>query len=195
MKKVIKTMIFFVIAFGALFAVTGFIILSFGSNSKPVRSDCVIVLGCRLYGNVPSPFLKGRLDEGFRLYSEGYGKLIIVSGGMGNGETITEAEAMKAYLISKGVDSSKIITEDRSTSTEENLIYSKAKMEDNSLKTAVIISNRYHLKRASLIAEKIGMNGSYSGVFMSQHLVSEIKGFIREIPAFLYYYICMDSQY
>lgn len=188
MKKMIKVIIVLLALIAAIALLAGWVILSFGKSAKPVRSDCIIVLGCRLYGSVPSPFLKGRLDEGYRLYEEGYSKYIIVSGGKGPGETITEAQAMKAYLEGKGVDSSRILIEDESSSTLENLKYSKAIMDTNSFNSAVIVSNKYHLKRASLMAAKIGIQGSYSGVFLSQHMNNEIKGFIREIAALIFYY-------
>lgn len=189
MKKLVKIFLFLLIIFAAVSIVTGCIILSFGLRSKPEKSDCIIVLGCRLYGNIPSPFLKARLDEGYRLFNEGYAKHIIVSGGKGNGETVTEAEAMKEYLKSKGVDSSRIITEDKSMSTLENLSYSKQKMDQKGFKSAVIVSNRYHMKRASLVVKKLGIKGSYSGVYLPQYKNKEIEGFIREIAALLYYVI------
>lgn len=172
-----------------IFLFVGYIIISFGKRSKPEASDCIIVLGCRLYETEPSPFLKARLDEGYRLYKEGYGNDIIVSGGKGPGETITEAEAMRDYLISKGVDPYHILIEDKSFSTLENLKNSKKIMDERNLKSAVIVSNEYHLKRSSMIAKKIGIKGSYSGVFVSKHINSEIKGFLREIAALIFFYI------
>lgn len=77
----------------------------FGARARPSASDCAIVLGCGLYGTAPSPFLMARLDEGARLYREGYANRIIVSGGKGPGEDITEADAMKDYLVERGVPS------------------------------------------------------------------------------------------
>lgn len=170
-------------------AVLGVIITSFGRNANAVNSDCIIVLGCQVYGTVPSPFLKSRLDESQRLYDEGYGNFIIVSGGKGNGENISEAEAMKAYLILNGIPREKIITEDKSSSTEENIKLSKKKMDEYGLKSAVIVSNRYHLKRSSIIAKRNGIDGSYSGVYVSDYKWNELKGFFREILALLVCYI------
>lgn len=167
----------------------GVIIFSFGENLKPVKSDCIIVLGCQVYGTVPSPFLKCRLEEGLKLYREGYGRFIIVSGGKGAGEDIPEAAAMRDYLVSIGAPPAAIIIEDQASSTYENILYSKKKMDEYDLKDAVIVSNKYHLKRASLIAEKEGMEASYSGIFVSGHEGQELKGFLREILALMKYYI------
>jgi len=189
MKILIKAMLFLIIFFIISGAALGIAILGFGISSKPVKSDSIIILGCQVYGTVPSPFLKARLDEGLRLYNEGYGSFLILSGGRGSGEEISEAEAMKNYLQSMGVDPEKMILEDRSESTMENIEFSKEKMEEHGLKTAVIVSNKYHLKRASLIAKKVGIKASFSGVFVSQHKNHEIKGFFREILALLKFYV------
>ncbi|MEY7998931.1 YdcF family protein [Clostridium sp. Mt-5] len=179
---------FTTIAFVAVL-LTGFQIIFFGENAEPEKSDCIIVLGCRVYGTTPSPFLVWRLNRGLALYNSGYGKYIIVSGGKGTGENISEAEAMKRYLVSKGIDGSKIIMEDKSASTMANLINSKKAMDEMGFKSAVIVSNKYHLKRASLMAESQHINGSYSGVFVSSHRKEEISGYIREVPAMWKYYL------
>jgi uncharacterized SAM-binding protein YcdF (DUF218 family) len=158
----------------------------FGAAPRFDKSDCIIVLGCRLYGTVPSPFLKARLDEGLRLYNEGYARYIVVSGGQGPGEDITEARAMKLYLVENGVDESHVLEEDKSTSTETNLRFSLEKMKERGLETAIVVSNSYHLARASLMAGRIGLDAGYSGVRLPQYRQWEMSGLIREIPALAY---------
>lgn len=176
------------IAFIATLVAT-FEIFYFGESSKPKKSDCIIVLGCQVYGTTPSPFLVWRTEHALKLYKDGYGKYIIVSGGKGQGENISEAEAMKRYLVSKGMEASKILIEDKSGSTMANLINSKAIMDEKGLKTAIIVSNKYHLKRASLMAKQQNINGSYSGVFVTPYKYHEFIGYIREIPALIKYYL------
>ena len=189
MKKVLRIFKYLVLI-GILIAI--FIqvdIIRFGMSSNPKKSDCVLVLGCQVKGTYPSPFLQERLKEGIRLYKEGYGKCIIVSGGKGPGENIAEAEAMKRYLLDKGIDENKIIMEDKSKNTMDNLTFSKKVMEDKGFKTAVVVSNKYHLKRVSLMCKRLEMNTSYSGVFVSQYKPVEYKGYIREIPAVVKFFI------
>lgn len=164
-------------------------IIYFGQTAKPQKSDCIIVLGCKVYGTVPSPFLAWRLDRAAKLYSEGYGNYIIVSGGRGSGEDISEAEAMKRYLISKGVNKVNVIEEDKSMTTMENLQNSKKIMKERDLKTAVVVSNKYHLKRASLIAKYCDIKASYSGVFVTEYKSHEITGYLREVPAIIKFYL------
>lgn len=182
----------YVVLLGSIVSIyLGATIYSFGWRAKPQKSDCIIVLGCKVKGAQPSPFLKGRLDEGIRLFKEGYGRYIIVSGGQGPGEDITEAEAMRRYLVEKGIAQDSIILEDRSKSTIENLKNSKVIMEEKGLRNAVIVSNKFHLKRASNTVLKLGMAASYSGVFINEYKLNEVSSFIREIPA-LIKYIIMD---
>ncbi|WP_368488166.1 YdcF family protein [Clostridium sp. BJN0013] len=183
MKKSVKFILYFVIIVFVVTLITEVQVIYFGKNAKPKKSDCIIVLGCKVYGSTPSPFLMWRLNRSLELYRKGYGDYIIVSGGKGPGENISEAKAMKNYLVYKGADSSKVIMEDKSVSTMENLSNSKKVMVDKGFKTAVIVSNKYHLKRASLMAESQGIDGSYSGVFVYPYKNREITGYIREIPA------------
>lgn len=170
-------------------AVLGVIIGLFAITAKPKKSDCIIVLGCQVRGTTLSQFLRERLDKGIELYNEGFAKYIIVSGGQGPGEDITEAEAMKTYLVSKGIDENKIIMEDRANNTMENLQYSKDLMKDKKLDTAIVVSNKYHLKRASVMAKKVGLNASYAGTFVSRYIWDEVYGFFREIPGIIRLYI------
>ncbi|EPY2303609.1 MULTISPECIES: YdcF family protein [Clostridium] len=188
-KKIFKGFIFFMILAILIITILASKIIYFGVKSQPKKSDCIIILGCKVKGNDPTPFLQWRLDEGLRLYNEGYGKYIIVSGAKGPGENISEAKAMEKYLVQKGVDKNFIILEDKSKNTLENIKFSKKKMEDNNLKSSIIVSDKYHLKRAELLCQKEGIKASYSGVFVKPYMSHEIVGFLREIPALLVYYV------
>ncbi len=81
----------------------------------------VIVLGCQVKGEEPSDMLKGRLNAALELLSEHSDAVCIVSGGKGKGEDISEAEAMRRYLVENGISESRIFTESRSTNTRENM--------------------------------------------------------------------------
>lgn len=190
MKLLLRFIEILIVIFVTVVITLEYQIISFALYEKPKKSDVIIVLGCAVYGKKPSPFFKERLDEALRLYKEGYGKYIIVSGGKGPGENISEAEAGKEYLLKNGIPEKIILTDNKSFSTYENLFYSKEIMDKNSLKTAIIISNKFHLKRASVIAKRIGIDASYSGVFLKKYMLNdEAYGFLREIPALLYTYL------
>lgn len=189
MKKFFKASSIIIIIFIIMLGIIGVNIKKFGNNSKPNKSDCVIVLGCSVYGKTPSPFLVERVKEGLKLVKEGYADYIIVSGGKGPGEDISEAEAMKRYLLKKGLKENQIIKEDKSLTTMDNLTNSKKVMNEKGFNSTIIVSNKFHLKRASLMAKKVDLNASYSGVYVKEYESHETYGFLREIPAVIKFYI------
>ena len=96
---------------------------------------------------------------------------------------------MKNFLLDKGIDKNKIVMEDQSRNTMENLAFSKKVMESKCFKTGVVVSNKYHLKRVSLMSKRLRMNTSYSGVFVSQYKFTEYKGYVREVLGVLKFLI------
>ncbi|SDA17525.1 Uncharacterized SAM-binding protein YcdF, DUF218 family [Ruminococcus sp. YE71] len=122
-------------------------------TNTPEDPKVIVVLGCQVQGTQPSRMLARRLDAAFGIMQEYPDAQVIVSGGRGSGEAITEAECMKKYLTAKGADPDRIITEDKSTSTAENLRYSLALTDERDI---TIVSDGYHQYRASLIAKAEG---------------------------------------
>lgn len=116
----------------------------------------IIILGAQIRGKKMTGSLMRRLDKGLRYLEENPDTHCIVSGGKGKGEDISEAEAMFEYLKNCGVDEKRICMEDKSTTTCENLIFSK-KFIDNLEKDSVgIVSNNFHIYRAMKMARILG---------------------------------------
>jgi len=135
-----------------------------GSRTDGADADVIIVLGAGLRNGAPSLVLAARLDTTVEYLRVNGDIPVIVTGGLGQGETITEAEAMFRYLVARGIDESLIWKEDKSTRTHENIAFSRSLMEEkgldvSSIKVAVV-SNEFHLYRAKLIAEKAGLDVS-----------------------------------
>ncbi len=84
-----------------------------------------IILGAGLYGDKPSPILQERLEEGLKYLELHPNTKVIVSGGQGSNEPIPESQAMKSFLVNKGINPNRIIEEDKSKSTFQNLEFSK----------------------------------------------------------------------
>ena len=132
-------------------------------ENRPDKPETVIVLGCRVKGKRPTRMLRRRLDAAFELMINDPDCLCIVSGGQGSGEVISEACAMKDYLVEKGTPENRIIMEDKSTSTFENLKFSKEIIQERNLSENVtIVTDGFHEYRASLIAKKLGYHSLYS---------------------------------
>lgn len=118
--------------------------------------DCIVVLGARVRGEVPSKSLAYRIDAAYEYLSSHGGCIAVLSGGTGDGEDISEAECMRRELTARGISEDRLIIEDRSTSTVENLRFSSALIGDG--KTVGIVSSGFHICRAKLIASSVGID-------------------------------------
>ncbi|TRZ37854.1 YdcF family protein [Niallia circulans] len=114
----------------------------------------IIILGAKVDGETLSKVLKNRADAALSYWNNNKQSKIIVSGGKGEGEKISEAAALKNYLLEKKVPEDRILLEDTSTSTIENLQNSKDLYD---IKEVTIATSDFHLFRAITIAEKIGI--------------------------------------
>ena len=151
---------------GTLIAVGLVVILSFGSflavyggrDTADYTEQTVIVLGCGLRGERVSVGLAKRLNKAAEYHEKNPDAVIIVSGGQGPQEDISEALAMKRYLIDKGIPEDKIIMEDKSTSTITNFRNSRAIMEEKGmdLSSVVFVTNAYHVYRGASYAKDEG---------------------------------------
>lgn len=156
-RKWIKIALIIALVLVIFFGIVHFAILSGTKETATEDADYLIVLGARLHGETMSLSLYHRMETALQYLRENPKTKVIVSGGQGPGESITEAEAMARFLIEQGIEEARIILEDRSTSTFENLTFSKALLENES-SHLVIISNDFHLFRAGLIAKRLGLN-------------------------------------
>lgn len=139
----------------------------------------MIVLGAKVNKDGVSKTLKQRLDKAMEYYNQNKHINIIVSGGQGKDEVMTEASAMKNYLLENGVDEDNIILENKATTTLENIMFSKDIMEDLNLENkALIVTSDYHLFRGRFIASILGIDNE--GLCSTSSLSSRIYYMIRE---------------
>lgn len=152
--------------------------------------DAVIVLGAGLKGDQVSRTLANRLDAAYKYAVENPETVVVVSGSQGPNELVTEAFAMNRYLVQKGLDPKRIILEDRSTSTRENMLFSKAildqRFKGRSYRT-VIATNDFHIFRALLYAGDAGL--SAEGLACPGPLSQSLNAYAREYFALLRYMI------
>ncbi|MCD7810673.1 MAG: YdcF family protein [Ruminococcus sp.] len=129
------------------------------AHDEPDGADTtMIVLGCKVKNGNPSLMLRRRLDAAYDYLSEHEEVTVIVSGGQGTDELISEAQCMNDYLVSRGIAPERIIMEDQSSSTYENLKYSKKIIDENGLSSKItIVTDGYHQLRAEMIASDLGI--------------------------------------
>lgn len=146
-------------------------------------NDYAIILGAKVKpGGIPSLSLKYRLDAAADYLHQYPHVTAIVSGGQGADEDQTEASVMYDYLVQVGIDAERILIEDKSTSTYENLKFSQQLLTENTT-NITIISNDFHLKRAAILAMKFGLDSDV--VAAPTPKVVELKSRIRERAALL----------
>ncbi|WFA09062.1 YdcF family protein [Tissierella sp. Yu-01] len=155
--KIIKLLIIlFLVSF---ILIEGLIIIN-GSTKTIGDVDYMIILGARLYGDVPSPALSERLKVAEEYLNNNTEIKVIVSGGQGPDEYIAEAEAMSMYLINRGIDKNRIIIEDKSTSTFENIRNSLniiEEIDDIESPSVLLVTNKFHIFRSKLLASRLGV--------------------------------------
>lgn len=146
-------------------------------------ADYIVVLGCGVIGTRVTPLLAARIEKGMELLRYNPGAMLILSGGKGPGEDISESEAMTAYAVAAGVGHGKILMEEKSVSTWENLQFSRQLMEGEKPEI-IIVTTSYHVFRALLLARKQGMKCVGFGAktkwyFTLNALLREFVGYLQ----------------
>lgn len=139
-----------------IFLILEAIIYSVGQSEAPMKSDAIVVLGCELYGDEPSPLLMKRLEKALEIYQNGYGKYIITTGGQGKNETLPEGDRMKMFFIKNGISEDVVFSENTSTSTYENFKNIQPLLEEKQIDSIIIVTNDFHVFRSTLIARSLG---------------------------------------
>lgn len=143
-----------------IFVVVEGMVISGFFTKAPADLDYIIVLGAQLKENGPSYVLRLRLDEAYDYLVENENTKVIVSGGQGANEPDTEAQGMYDYLVAKGIDPARIIKEDKSTDTSENILFSK-EIINSEIDSVGIVSNNFHIFRAVRLAKAAGYEEVY----------------------------------
>ena len=179
------------LSFSAVVFVVTTIILNTSASRTAVADNApdaeyVIIFGAGVHGETPSLILKNRTKTACDYLSTHPTSRAILSGGMGAGERITEAEAMRRLLTDWGIDETRLILEDKASDTRENALYSRELM-DSPEASVVAVSNAFHLRRCM---EMLGDAGIYNVSTLSAPLPSggtAASMYIRETVATIYH--------
>lgn len=147
--------------------------------------SALIVLGSRVIGNRVPKLLANRLDRAVELQRGRQPKpVLVVSGGQGPDETTSEAEAMRDYLVGKGLSAEDIVVENKSTTTEQNLRFSTQLLADRAVHGPVAaVTNNYHAFRAAVTARRLGLPTEAVGAPTARYFLP--SAFLREVIALL----------
>ena len=155
-------------------------------KTKAENENVIIVLGCRVKWNKPSLSLIKRVDAAYDFLIKNPKALAILSGGQGKDEALSEAECMKKLLLEKGIDKGRLILEDKSTTTDENIAFSLKLI--NALgadRNIAVATSEYHQLRAAMICRRYGLNAApqsskTKASILHVFLIREIFGIIKE---------------
>lgn len=162
----------------------------YGNTSNvDYTEDVVIVLGAGVRGESVTRPLARRLDAAIHYWRQNPDAYIITTGGLGNRATITEAEAMARYLERRGVPRQRILLEEHSTSTYENLKFARAILDEHfpGGYQAVLITNDFHLYRAVQTARSVGLYVNRRGAYTDWY--SWPVNYLREMLAVLNFWV------
>ena len=148
-------------------------------------ADVMVILGCMVYPWGPSILLQDRLNTALAYLEEHPDVTVVVTGGKGDDEHLSEAQAMHDYLVEHGIDSNQIILEDKAANTHENLIFTAELLEEMDIDTEqefVVVSNGFHLTRTRILWERVfGTDENLNTLAApSSHLPSRLKMYVRE---------------
>ncbi len=137
-------------------ATLGLVLLA-GLPRAPRRADAILVLGAAQYNGHPSPVLKARLDHGIALYRAGWAPRLLLTGGVGRHDTLSEAEVGRRYARAAGVPEGAILVERRGVTSAQSVVDAAALLRALGLRRVLLVSDPFHMLRAELLALRAGL--------------------------------------
>jgi uncharacterized SAM-binding protein YcdF (DUF218 family) len=135
------------------------ILLILYTGARPVirEADAILVLGAAQYNGRPSPVLQARLDHGIALYKQGLAGKMVFTGGVGAGDTVSEGEVARRYALKHDVPASAILVERHGMTSAESVAAAASLMRAKGLRSALVVSDSYHMLRLELLARRAGI--------------------------------------
>ena len=186
-----QPLIIFLICF-LLLCLTAACVLTYGIirtiRNRAEGDETLIILGCEVMKDRPSLMLTERLQAAEKWLKAHPDTKVICSGGQGKNEAVSEAEAMKRWLVSHGIEESRIYEENRSVNTDENIRFSLRIIEEKKLNPSIAVcSNEFHLYRASLMLKQYGRSCTTVSASTAWWLLPTFH--VRELYALLWFFV------
>lgn len=173
-----------------IFISTAISIYTYSQKQTSCSGDAALVLGAAVLNNEPSPVFAERINHAIDLYNNKKVQKILFTGGVGEDDEISEAEAAKQYATARGVAEKDILLEEISRTTYQNLRNSLHILTENNINNVVIISDPLHLKRAERMATELGINSCTSATPTTRYRSTSAKldFLMRETYFYLQHY-------
>lgn len=141
-----------------LWAASAALVLLAGARPVLRRADAILVLGAAQYNGRPSPVFKSRLDHAIHLFERDLAPWMIVTGGVGAGDTLSEGEVGRRYALQNGVPEHAVLVERQGVTSAESMTAAAALMRARDLRSALIVSDSYHMLRLELLGRRAGIH-------------------------------------
>jgi uncharacterized SAM-binding protein YcdF (DUF218 family) len=132
-------------------------VIAWGSRDRAKVSDAIVVLGAAQYWGRPSPVLRARLDHAIGLWRRGMAPRVVLTGGVGVGDTTSEAAVSRKYVIGEGVPDSAILLETTGRTTRESLRSVAAMLQRTDHHRVILVSDPFHMLRLDILARRFGL--------------------------------------
>ena len=162
LRRVLQSLGLIVLIAAVYFVVSLLQVWNTGRSADRQPVGAIVVLGAAQYDGRPSPQLQARLDHALELWNLNLASYIVVTGGKQEGDRFTEAAASRKFLESSGVASDLIFEENSGTTTYASLFAVSQVVRDLEIDRVLIVSDPFHLLRAELIANEVGLSASSS---------------------------------
>ena len=133
-------------------------VLIWGARDRARASDAIVVLGAAQYVGRPSPVLRARLDHALDLWQRGLAPKLIFTGGMGTGDTTSEAAVSRKYALQRGVPDTAILMENEGRTTRESLAAVSTIMHARQMHSAILVSDPFHMLRLRILSTQYGVD-------------------------------------
>lgn len=133
-------------------------IIWYANKSDTGEADAAIVLGAAVARGAPTPVFEERIRHAVDLYHAGRVRVLILTGGVGAGDTLAESEVARQYCLARGVPADDIAIETQSSSTRENVIQAHRLLVERGLGRTLIVSDPLHMRRAVTEARDVGID-------------------------------------
>jgi uncharacterized SAM-binding protein YcdF (DUF218 family) len=175
LRKSLKITLFILLFFLGWYGINIIRIKSYSKNYFVDKSDVALVLGAGTSNGIISLVFKERMNHAINLQKSDKVKYIIITGGFGKGQQISDSEVAKQYAVKQGIIPKNIIIEEESKITFQNIKKAKFIMDSLDLNTALLVSDPYHMLRAHKMCLKMGINDLPSPTQTSMYRSNESK--------------------
>jgi uncharacterized SAM-binding protein YcdF (DUF218 family) len=142
------------LAAAIIYTVSLVLVLVVSQQDQRVPADAIVVLGAAQYNGRPSPVLRARLDHALELYREGLAPRIVVTGGVGRGDTTSEASVARHYLLARKVPPRAVVAQPQGRSTQASMTAVARWLASARLKRVILVSDPFHMLRLRLEARR-----------------------------------------